>query len=382
MPKTARTSRSLQKKFEAEEAAPPLPPFADDGETEDLHWKVKTAAVCELFCRGMTVREIRDRMLDEFGEPGRMSREEPYSLVSRAAKRGWLKFDPPRDVVSESRIRDRYKWLKNAQVVHSARIQPVALRGAEVLLNLVSKYAQRSRPRKTVRIGFAGGRSVGLLARLFAQLLTREKIQLPDKIVLQSLVAGFDPSDPATDPNTFFSFFLDDSSMRVQTEFVALHAPPIVREEDLDRLRRIVEIDEAYEAAKHVDIIVTSGSEWKDEHSPLKRSMTRERDVYDRLSRLGCVGDILWRPIGPAGPIEEPTDIRAMTLVELSDLPERIRSGTQVLLMLGPCGMCRRHKGSLLGAIMNHREQLVTHLVTDTRTAVTILPEEKESEER
>jgi DNA-binding transcriptional regulator LsrR (DeoR family) len=270
-------------------------------------------------------------------------------------------------------IENKYRWLKNAQVVHTAGIRVVAQRGAEVLLNLVSRYVQRSRPRKTVRVGFAGGRSVGLLAREFATLLCREKIDLPDTIVLQSLVAGFDPTDPATDPNTFFSFFMDESSIRVKTEFIALHAPPMVHPHDIESLRHLPEIHDAYEAARQVDIIVTSGAEWKDEHSLLRRSMARERDVYHELNDLGCVGDILWRPIGTEGPISEETAIRAMTLIELDALPALIKRGTKVILMLGPCGKCRRPKGHLLKTIMDYEQQLVTHLVTDTRTAVDIL---------
>ena len=84
-----------------------------------------------------------------------------------------------------------------------------------------------------------------------------------------------------------------------------------------------------------------------------------------------CVGDVLWRPIARTGPIVTETKLRALTLVELTDLPRMIKRDKQVLLMLAPCGMCHEPKGELLDTILNldPSQQIVTNVVVDSVTA-------------
>jgi DNA-binding transcriptional regulator LsrR (DeoR family) len=131
----------------------------------------------------------------------------------------------------------------------------------------------------------------------------------------------------------------------------------------------MIGIKEAYAARGEIDIFVTSGAEWADEHSLFKSCMKRSEESFKKLEEAGCVGDILWRPVGEHRPIEVATKIRAMTLVELSELPRFIARGKEVLLVLGSCGGCDRPKGRLLRAILNQKgQQLITHLVADSRT--------------
>jgi hypothetical protein len=82
---------------------------------------------------------------------------------------------------------------------------------------------------------------------------------------------------------------------------------------------------------------------------------------------------MLWRPIAGSGPILDETAVRALTILELSDLPELIRQGKRVLLMLGPCASCSRRKGLLLQTILSQDKQLVSHLVVDSGTAFDFL---------
>ena len=88
------------------------------------------------------------------------------------------------------------------------------------------------------------------------------------------------------------------------------------------------------------------------------------------LDKEKCVGDVLWRPIARTGPIVTETKLRALTLVELTDLPKLIKRGKQVLLMLAPCGVCHEPKGELFKTVLNlaPSQQIVTNVVVDSVT--------------
>jgi hypothetical protein len=83
---------------------------------------------------------------------------------------------------------------------------------------------------------------------------------------------------------------------------------------------------------------------------------------------------MLWLPLNAQGPVRTKTETRAMTLVELTDLPTFLKKG-KVLCMLGPCAKCNRTKGRLLATILGlnqtqrHQQRLVSHIVIDSRTA-------------
>ena len=84
---------------------------------------------------------------------------------------------------------------------------------------------------------------------------------------------------------------------------------------------------------------------------------------------------MLWRPIGVNGPIEVQTEIRAMTLMELSEFPAFIQRNKQVLLVLGPCTHCMEPKPGVLKAILSLKPQLVTQVVVDSRSARQVIQE-------
>jgi hypothetical protein len=92
------------------------------------------------------------------------------------------------------------------------------------------------------------------------------------------------------------------------------------------------------------------------------------------LNQAGCLGDMMWRPLGPKGPLELQTEIRAMTLMELSELPRFIKRRGRVLLLLGPCGSCAGPKTDVLNAILRSEQPLVTDVVADSRSAGGLIP--------
>jgi DNA-binding transcriptional regulator LsrR (DeoR family) len=330
--------------------------------TMDEHEKLVT--VCGLFCdEGLNATEIQKRMWDEHSVE--MTREKPYSYFQKAARQGWISLKLPQSDTLQRQIRDAHPWLHDVSVVQTGRSEDVSYRGAKMLLELLQQhYADRE-----VHIGFSGGSSLRMLARRFAELLREPARHLPRKIVFHALVAGFDVNDPTTDPNAFFTHFVGDPAMPFETSFVALHSPAMVEDEFEEKLRKLPAIKESFERASEIHIIVTSTSCWKDEHSMLRHYMHVAGESVQELEKEGCLGDLLWQPLGSAGPFELKTTIRAMTIMRLSKLSDLVRDGKRVLLVAGPCATCHRPKAEVVKAILDQEERLITHLVTDSRCA-------------
>lgn len=343
------------------------------GEVIRLDPMERESAVCNLFAEGLKIPQIQERMLGVYREAGRLRREQVYRIVRAAAKKNRLKYVPDADSVIGQKILDHYSGLRRAHVVRTSVSTDVARETADLLLRLVRHCHLADEKRNEVHIGFAAGLSMREVAQAFARLLTYPAHQLPANIVFHALVAGHDPKDPTTDPNAFFTFFLTPPPADVTPSFMGFHAPAMVQSPSLPKLRSTPELREAYDAAKKLDIIVTSGSDWDDPHSALRFCMERSEASMEKLRALKVVGDMLWRPLGMEGPILQQTDIRALTVMELTDLPGFIREGKHVLLMLGPCGKCGRPKGALLHAILSQKDPLASHLVADSRTALELM---------
>lgn len=326
------------------------------------------SAVLRFHCKGYTVSKIIKAVAEKYPEI-ELNRADPYAIVREAARRGWLQFRPPQNLALAEELRRTNPWLNSVNVVRTTVSRDVALHAADALVRLLKCY-RRADDRQEVHVGFAGGHSVRALARAFADLLSKPEQGLPETIVFHSMAAGFDPTDPTTDPNTFFTYFLNEPVLQIKPKFMGLNAPSIVKDGDIRRLRELADIKAAFAGMNKIDIIVTSGTEWSDPHSALLKRMQTSTASMEVLAKAGCIGDILWRPLADDGPIEQPTEIRALTLIELSQLTGFIRRGKHVLLMLGPCGGCSQPKGRLLGSILDQRNPLITDLVVDTRTVV------------
>lgn len=329
------------------------------------------AAVCGDIAEGFTIRQILARMETKYPKV-KLTREDPYALMRKAAKRGWFSFHPPQHWHWTKMLEDDYYWLKDVRVVHTPTPEHVMQEGAESLLRLLKRYL-RKHGRREVHIGFSGGHAMRSLARWFAKLLSESTDSLPDKVVIHAMAAGFDPRDPTTDPNTFCSYFSAVPMNEIKVEFLGLAAPSLVKPADIRALRDLPDIRDAFAAVREIDIIVASGSDWLDPHSALRNLMLRSPESARVLEAEGCIADILWRPLSERGPIEKETCIRALTLVELSELPGLIEQGKHVLLTLAPCGLCNEPKGRLLSCLLGQPKPLFTDLVVDTRTVAHML---------
>ena len=100
-----------------------------------------------------------------------------------------------------------------------------------------------------------------------------------------------------------------------------------------------------------------------------------QASLPDLVAKKACIGgDLMWRPIGPQGPIALQTDARALSLVEFEEFPDFMaQNGTKILLVLGPCGKCHLPKTDILRALLGLEKPLISHLVVDTRTAAAAL---------
>ena len=327
------------------------------------------AAVCKYFCRGMPVAEIKEEVQRKLGIP--LNREEPYRLIAYAAQRGWLHFQAPLSHEMTDQIRNQFSNLSNVRVVRTGVSDDISHHVAAMLMDEVCSLSKERSPSSEVHIGFAGGVALRKTARMFSEMLKEPREGLPGKIVFHAMVAGFNMQDPSTDPNGFFTYFAGEPALQVRTSFLGLLAPGIVRTAEIEKLRSIEYIRDAYKRAGEIDIIVTSaGGHWQEGHSGLCNlySLWAVQSLQ-QLNTAGCIGDMMWRPLGKNGPLEVQTDMRTVTLMELSDLPRFIKQRKKVILLLGPCGNCGGPKDDVLKAILTHKQSLITHLVVDSRSA-------------
>lgn len=325
------------------------------------------AAVCKYFCRGYTPSAIADLMKEHYGIE--MTREAPYKYLRYAALHNWLQFTAPRQDQLSQQMSHDYPWLHQVEVVHTSVVDDVAYRAAAMVVELLRAYRRPPHPKAEVHVGFAGGYSMRTVAEKLAALLQQPIDDLPDTVVFHTLVAGFDFDTPVTDPNAFLTYFTSPT-MQVKTRFVLLHAPTIVQPGQMDDVLQLPGVKEAYQSIEQLDLIVTSAAVMTDEHGMLYRYYDRNSpETVTLLQRDGCVGDMLWWPLARHGPLDPSQyPYRSLTLIDLTKLPDYIRRGTQVLLVLGPCGACNTLKTDILDTILHLDDHLITHVVVDSRT--------------
>jgi DNA-binding transcriptional regulator LsrR (DeoR family) len=287
-------------------------------------------------------------------------------MIRYATLRKWIIFRPPPHLVYTYAIKERYDRLTDVEVVRTTVVSDVARRAAEKLVKMLQGYGTST---KTVHIGLSGGLTMREFASAFAEEICQPTENLPKKIVLHGLVAGFDPDDPTTVPSAFYTYFLMNPVLQIEAEFKGFNATPMVKLKELDGIMDRDEIRDAHAAVADIDIFVTTGADCR-EHSTLFKRMEQSPASVDTLNKLEWIGDIFWRPIGTNGPIMTETDIRAMTLLELDELPALIANNKKVLLVLGPCPdpSCNKPKDDILAAVLNQKERYITHLVVDSRT--------------
>ena len=327
--------------------------------------------VCHLFCQGKTADQIAQVVRKDPRYGGSFKREHAWRLVRHAAKQGWLRFTAPAEQQLAEVLAEKYQWLHSrVTVVRTAVLDYLARHAAERLLELVREHCL-TRGTDEVHVGFAGGRTLRKVAKHFANLLREAAEGNPRRIVFHAMVAAFNEDDFEADPNNFITYFLHED-LSVKVACVRMPAPGIVETKFWAKLRDFEAIRRVYSDARNMNIIVTSGGRWGDEHSTLATYLKQIGGSDDQvLEQQGAIGDLLWQPLSRNGPIdigEDRFQFRANTLVELGQLPQFIQEGGRVLLVLGSCSECHSPKGELLHVILQGQPRLVTDVVVDTPT--------------
>jgi DNA-binding transcriptional regulator LsrR (DeoR family) len=345
----------------------PAQPKLDDAELE--------ARVCQLVCEGREMREIVEIISES--HPGiNFTRQQPHRILRRAAKNGRIRYTPRPELSLAYKIKERYKWLKQVEVVHSQEHDHIADKAAEHLLDIIAGKFSGTGPKTDFHCGFAGGGLLELTARLLSEKLRQTAVPLPKTIYFHSMVARLD-EDPALDPNSFVRYFTSNPPLPASARFVGLMAPGFVSVDTVKLLRGAEGIREAFARVKDLDVIVTSGGHWAHGQGCSRLyelySNGKHNETLKHLETKECVGDLMWCPLGKAGPILINKGMRAMTLVELNDLPRLIQQNKSVILVLASCATCRQPKTDLLKTVLELPEHLITDLVVDSITARTVV---------
>lgn len=335
----------------------------------ELDRQEQMSIVCEKFLSGKKYSEIAQIINQE--RNAKLTREAIYPIIQRAIDDGLIKYVPPIESDLTVQLLDKYDWLSKCKVVHTANFSDIAYHGAQTLIALLENM--RKHDKQEVHVGFAGGHAMRNLVNIFSELIKRSDSSIPSRLVLHALVAGFDTFDPTTDPNTFFTLFHSSNPSGLQIKFVGLHAPPIVETDEYDKLKSLPGIKEAYDESNKIDIIVTSATNWGDEHSTFRKYMEKSPSCSKTLEEQKCIGDILWQPLAEKEPITTRTERRSMTLFELDQIAKLRQNGKYILLVLGPCAYCGSTKSEILSAILNQKEELITHLVADSHSVREVL---------
>jgi len=345
-------------------------------------------AVCSAFLKGRSPGQIANgdtspdiaAVVRAHGRP-KLTRESIYPLVAEGIKRKYLLLCPPIEQSLTAALAGQYH-------VDPARVRVVAARrqaaneqvtaaGADLVVELIEKLsAEGKRP---VHLGLGAGWTSLRVAQRLAQRM-RSPMRC-EGLVLHALSSGFDVSDPLRSPTSFFGLFAD---VPVPVEYVGLFVSAAVPSSKYPALRRQPDMQESFDRAKEVDIVVTSLASADDAHGALNRFLGRwQEDALDELGEQGWVGDVLYMPYSTTGPIKVRQGMRAVTLFELSDLVAMAASGTRYVVLLGgPCGNgeCARTKTQALRPLLREPTlRVFTHLVLDAGTASELLrPDEPE----
>lgn len=332
--------------------------------------------VARLFCDGKKATPISEwlRKLEQL--PFKPSREIVYPILVEALRRNFIQLRAPYEIERRDEVAGCYSLpKKNIHVVNArgeSALQQVAYAAADLAFEIILRLAAKQ---PVVHIGLGAGWTTMMFARHLADLL-RDETRIGE-LTLHALSSGFSVEDTHTAPVSFFSFF---DGVRPKTSFVGLFAPPFVETGDYDRVIGSPGVRRSFELASEIDIVVTSLARAEDDHGDLKVFLKHGTPGpagngpdpgLKALERAGWIGDVQYRPYSKDGPLQQDTGIRAVTIFDLAHLVSLAsRQDKHVILLAGPCGVCKETKAAALEPLLrNPRLRVWKHLVLDVATA-------------
>ena len=330
----------------------------------------------------------------EYNRPD-ITREKIYPLFWEASQRGFLLLQAPWETTLKRNLETRFCIDEHpgeiivTNVGGDVAAQHVTSTAADLILKLIDKVGiekKKKHPKdpvaQTVHLGMGAGYAAMLVAKRLSQKI-RAGEAVPPLVLHAISTGGFLPQEPHKSPTTYFTFF--DRSM-TNIKYVALFSETVVDNADYEKLQKNPGIRQSFERKGEIDIIVTSLAAADHEHGLLVQYLSHlveqgfmEPNLLERMRKAGWIGDVQFQPYSEDGPLKNVCPVRAVTLFELDELVEMVRTqqGKYVVLVAGPCGECgKTKKHALKPLIANKNLRLWTHLVTDARTARELLEEE------
>lgn len=346
------------------------------------------AIMCNLFCQGHQPSEIRDILADQYHV--QLKRTAIYPKLKQGCMNGWISFTPPAEVKLAEALRARYRGvLQGVAVATGPTNEGVAYHAARELGRLIREVhaeKQRDATRASdpgVHLGLSGGYTLRLLSEYFADYLIQTFVDgddreraaygaFPAMLHLHAMVAGFDPFDPTTEPNAMFTHLHLVNQVPTQMKFVGFNAPPVVRRDQIEKVKKLPQIQTSFDQASRIEIAITSMGAWTDPDCMLHKCMKQFPDDFDKLTRAGVIGDLMWRPLGPDGPLNGVTDVQTMSVMDLRSLARLIGGGGRVVLVVARTRK-QKSKADVLKQLLAYDRPLVSHLVVDSLTAQELL---------
>lgn len=308
----------------------------------------------------------------------------PHGMIVEAFKRELISFPRRENFELAARIQRPSGTLCRVSAVENddeTAFEAVAELAADQVLHLIRQVHAAGQdvdpPRKGVHIGLAAGGTSRAFAAHLARKLQDER-NLPE-LWLHALTNGFFVENPDSTPAVSLSQF---NVIEPRPKFVVLFSAPLVSRNAAKKVRELPFTREAFKAASDLDIVVTSVSVAKHEHSLFQRAiMVEDPDRADQriedLDLQDWAGDIMWQPYSTKGQLIE-CEVRAVSVV---DFPELVRLSKKpakyVVCIAGLCADCGSSKEKAMVPLMRcaNTRRPFNHLVTIQSTARRICEE-------
>ena len=341
-----------------------------------------TYRVAELLLRERkTATDIWKQINQEFPRAN-MTREKVYTRLALALEKKFIRLHPPIEEELARKVEKLFDCKPGSVRVVACPMpssnEAVSHAAAEWALDLIKKIASNL-GHPSVWVGLGPGSGTRDFVDRFSQALKSD--QAAPKVNLVAITAGGPADQPQFAPVSYFNLFWQGNV----GQRLGFFAETLMPSRDFDRLRAHppLGIKEAFDAKKQLRLVVTSMGDRNDPHALFRvfqdQSSHRPSQPKTRPKWWAeCVGDCQYRPFSQTAPIvEDPDDLRAVTLFELDELVQMsAQTDKEVILIARPCGLCppdHTRAPALLPILTSDKLRVFSKLVMDSGTARELL---------
>ena len=316
------------------------------------------------------MKEIAERLKQEFGQDLKITRETLYPLVEEAVRQHLVRLVPPVSQALRGELVKRFPGLakEEVEVVETTGRddnEKVSALAAEKALEALIRIAQ-TKAGKPVGIGLGPGRATLEFCRYLSPRLQKHDKDL--KLLLVAITAGCPATLLENAPISFLNLFPEHMVERK----LGLFAETLVRVGAFKGLAGHTGVKEAFAAKDDIDLVVTAMGDFNDPHDLLTVFLRDSKQDLKALRRRGWVGNVQYRPFTANGPAQESKrDLRAVTVFELEDLVKLAeKRSKEVILMARQCAICGRTRAEALRPLLtNPSLKVFSTLIVDAATA-------------